>query len=234
MKTDAEILAEAEAILPTVAAVVLADEKPAESIPVPAVAPRIDKRAPREFKKNVRKGPRRESKVKPEFDQKIISIRRVTRVVTGGRRFSFSVAIVAGNKKGSVGVGLGKAGDTSIAIEKAVRDAKKNMITVSLTETKSIPHEVSAKFSASRVKIIPAPDRGIIAGSSVRTVLELAGIKDISAKIQSGSKSKINNAKVAIEALRMLPKTKVVVGAPAGAPVAATPAPAVQTAVENK
>lgn len=163
---------------------------------------------PREFKKNVRKGPRRESKVKPEFDHKIISIRRVTRVVTGGRRFSFSVAVVAGNRKGSVGVGLGKAGDTSIAIDKALRDAKKNMVTVSLNKYQSIPHEVMAKFSASRVVMMPAPGRGIIAGSSVRSVLELAGIKNVSAKIRSGSKNKINNARVAIEALKMLPKIK--------------------------
>ncbi len=187
-------------------------------IPVPvSVDARTDKKAPREFKKNVRKTTRRESKVRPEFDQKIISIRRVTRVVTGGRRFSFSVAMVAGNRKGSVGVGLGKAGDTSLAIEKALRDAKKNMITVHLTKNASIAHEIEAKYSASRVVIMPARDRGIIAGSSVRTVLELAGIKDVSAKIRSGSKNKINNARVAIEALRKLPKTKV---APA---VVATP-----------
>lgn len=181
----------------------------AEAPVVDPSAPKMDRRGPpREFKKNVRKGPRRESKVKPEFDQKIISIRRVTRVVTGGRRFSFSVAVVAGNRKGSVGVGLGKAGDTSIAIEKALRDAKKNMVTVSLNKYQSIPHEVKAKFSASRVTIMPAPGRGIIAGSSVRSVLELAGIKNVSAKIRSGSKNKINNARVAIEALRMLPKIK--------------------------
>lgn len=166
-------------------------------------------RDPRDFKKNVRKGPRRESKVKPEFDNKIISIRRVTRVVTGGRRFSFSVAVVAGNKKGSVGVGLGKAGDTSLAIEKALRNAKKNMVTVALNKYQSIPHEVKAKYSASRVTITPARGRGIIAGSSVRTVLELAGIRDVGAKVRSGSKNKINNARVAIEALKMLPKTKV-------------------------
>lgn len=156
------------------------------------------------FKKNVRKPMRREARVKPEFDQKIISIRRVTRVVTGGRRFAFSVAIVAGNRKGNVGVGLGKANDTSIAIDKAVRDAKKNMITVKLTKTGSIPHEVDAKFSSSRVFIMPAPGRGVIAGTSVRTVLELAGVKDVGAKIRSGSKNRINNARAAITALSML------------------------------
>lgn len=77
---------------------------------------------------------------KPEFDQKIISIRRVTRVVAGGRRFSFSVALLAGDKKGSIGLGLGKAGDTSLAINKALRNAKKNMVRLQLTKTMSIPY----------------------------------------------------------------------------------------------
>lgn len=162
------------------------------------------------FRKNVRKPMRRETRVKPEFDQKIISIRRVTRVVTGGRRFAFSVAIVAGNRKGMVGVGLGKANDTSIAIDKALRDAKKSMITLKLTKSGSIPHEVNAKFSSSRVFIMPAPGRGVIAGTSVRTVLELAGVKDVGAKIRSGSKNRINNARATIAALQMLrePKSK--------------------------
>src|SRR5574343_1808240 len=115
-----------------------------ETAPVaPTAAPAADaqscdrrggRRDRNSFQKNPRKAPRREARAKPEFDQKIISIRRVTRVVTGGRRFSFSVAIVAGNRKGSVGVGIGKAGDTSLAIEKALRDAKKNMIHVRLTK----------------------------------------------------------------------------------------------------
>lgn len=161
--------------------------------------------SPRDFKKNSRKSsPRREPRVKPEFDQKIISIRRVTRVVTGGRRFSFSVAIVIGDRRGRVGVGLGKAGDTPIAIDKAVRDAKKNMIKVNMTKNGSIPHEVSAKYSSSRVTIRRAPGKGILAGSSVRTVLEFAGIKEVSAKLFSRSKNKINNAKAAIKALNQL------------------------------
>jgi small subunit ribosomal protein S5 len=155
------------------------------------------------FKKNQRKAPRRE-KVKPEFDQKIVNIRRVTRVVAGGRRFSFSVALVAGNRKGQVGVGLGKASDTSLAIEKAFRDAKKNMLKAKITKTNSIPHEVNAKYSSSVVNIMPAPGRGLIAGSSVRDVLELAGITDITAKIHSRSKNKLNNARAAIKALATL------------------------------
>src|SRR3990167_4658300 len=88
---------------------------------------------------------------KPEFDQKIINIRRVTRVVAGGRRFSFSVAIVAGDKRGAIGLGLGKAGDTALAINKGLRNAKKNMIRLKLTKTMSLPHELSAKFSSSQV-----------------------------------------------------------------------------------
>lgn len=174
-----------------------------------------DRRQSRDFKKNARRPPRREARIKPEFDQKIINIRRVARVVTGGRRFSFSVAVVAGNKKGMVGVGLGKAGDTSLAIEKAFSDAKKNMVTVNCTKEMSVPHEVSAKFSSSRVMIMPASDRGIIAGSSVRTVLEMAGIKDVGGKVRSGSKNKLNIARATVAALSKLSKPReVVVGSP--------------------
>jgi small subunit ribosomal protein S5 len=156
------------------------------------------------FRKNTRRPSRFESKVRPEFDQKIIDIRRVTRVVAGGRRFSFSVALIAGDKRGRVGVGIGKAGDTALAIDKALKDAKKNMIRVETTKSMSIPHEVSAKYTSSRVEITPAPGRGVIAGSSIRNVIELAGLKDIAAKLRSGSKNRLNNARVAIEALKKL------------------------------
>lgn len=143
-------------------------------------------------------------RVKPEFDNKLIQIRRVTRVVAGGRRFAFSVALVAGNRKGSVGVGIGKAADTAAAIEKATKNAKKNMIKVLLTSGMMIPHEVSAKESSATVMIMPAKGRGMVAGSSVRNVLELAGIKDVRAKILSGSKNKLNNARATIKALQLL------------------------------
>lgn len=146
----------------------------------------------------------RPPRAKSEFDQRMINIRRVARVVAGGRRFSFSVAIIIGNKKGKVGVGLGKAGDTTLAIDKAVRDAKKNMITVSLTKDNSIAHEVAAKYNAARVSMMPAPGRGLVAGSSVRPVLELAGVTNIVAKIHSGSKNGLNNARAAVEALKNL------------------------------
>jgi small subunit ribosomal protein S5 len=156
------------------------------------------------FRKNTRRPGRGEGRAKPEFDQKIIDIRRVTRVVAGGRRFSFSVALVAGDRKGMVGVGIGKAGDTSLAIEKALKNARKNFIKVPVTKTMSIPYEVSAKYAASRVIMTPTPGRGVVAGSSIRSVIELAGLKDVGAKLRSGSKNRLNNARVAIEALRSL------------------------------
>ncbi|MDO8729352.1 MAG: 30S ribosomal protein S5 [bacterium] len=156
-----------------------------------------------------RRPSRRDTRTKPEFEQKIVSLRRVTRVMAGGRRFSFSVCLVAGNRKGSVGVGQGKASDTPLAIEKAFRDAKKNMITVNTTKEMSIPHEVEAKFNASRVKIMPARGKGVLAGSSVRTVLELAGLREIGAKLFSRSKNSANNAYVAIKALKQLETTKI-------------------------
>lgn len=143
-------------------------------------------------------------RVVSEFSQKVIDVRRVTRVVAGGRRFSFSVALVLGNRSGSVGVGIGKASNTVLAIEKAVRDARKNMIKVKTTETMSIPHEVDAKFGSSKVLLIPARGKGLVAGSSVRNVLDLAGLSNISAKVLSRSKNKLNNARVAIKALKQL------------------------------
>ncbi len=158
------------------------------------------KRNPRRPRRNNRTHER----TRPEYEQKIISIRRVTRVMAGGRRFSFSVTMVIGDKKGKVGVGVGKAGDTQLAIEKAARNAKKNLITVTMNKESHIPHDVEAKYASSEVRIMPAPGRGLVAGSSVRTVLELAGVKDVTAKLLSRSKNKMNNARAAIKALKEL------------------------------
>lgn len=152
-------------------------------------------------KKNSGRGRSSFNRVKPEFDQKILNIRRVTRVVAGGRRFSFSVALVAGDKNGSVGLGLGKAGDTALAINKALRNAKKNMVRLNLNKTMSIPHEVSAKFSSSYVVLRPNKGRGLVAGSVIRDIIKLAGLKDITGKILSNSKNKLNNAKAVMSAL---------------------------------
>lgn len=155
-------------------------------------------------RRNTGRRPSSFDRPKPEFDQKIVDIRRVTRVVAGGRRFSFSVVLVAGDRKGAVGLGLGKAGDTSLAINKALRNAKKNMIRVKLTKTSSIPHEISAKFSSSKISILPNKGRGLVAGSIIRDIIKLAGIKDVTGKILSGTKNKLNNSKAVMAALSQI------------------------------
>jgi len=190
----------------------VAVEAPAEvaAVAVPATTPTAAATSarPERNRDGKQRRERRQStrapRARSEFDQRNINVRRVTRVVSGGRRFSFSVSIIIGNRKGKVGVGVGKAGDTALAVDKAVRSAKKNMITVPLTENSSIPHEVSAKYCASRVTVIPVKGRGLVAGSSVRFVFELAGITDVIAKINSGSKNGLNNAQAAIAALKKL------------------------------
>jgi len=149
---------------------------------------------------------RKREERKSEFEQKIISMRRVTRVVAGGRRFSFSVAMVIGDKKGRVGVGIGKSNDTALAIDKAIRDAKANMITVNRTEEGSIPFDVKAKFGSSEVAVRPAPGRGLVAGASVRAVLDFAGVTDVTSKIWTRSKNQLNIARATIEALKELDK----------------------------
>lgn len=155
-----------------------------------------------------RRGGNRPERERSEFAQKMIGIRRVARVMAGGRRFNFSVAIVLGDKKGRVGVGVGKAADTQLAIEKATRAAKRHMISLNLTKNRSIKHNVEAKYCASVVEIRPSPGRGLVAGSSVRTVLELAGVSDVTAKLLSRSKNSINNARAAVVALQSLQQLK--------------------------
>jgi len=108
--------------------------------------------------------------------------------------------LVAGDKKGSVGLGLGKAGDTSLAINKALRNAKKNMVRLKLTKTFSIPFELQAKYSSAEVVLMPNKGRGLVAGSVVRDIVKLAGVKDITGKILSGTKNKLNNAKAVMKA----------------------------------
>jgi small subunit ribosomal protein S5 len=139
-----------------------------------------------------------------EFDQVTIDVRRVARVMAGGRRFSFSVTVAIGDRKGRVGVGVGKGADTALAIDKAVRAAKKNIITVPLTADGSIRHDVSAKSSSSTVYIIPSPGRGLVAGSAMRTVLELAGVSNVVTKILTRTKNKLTIARATIAALQSL------------------------------
>jgi small subunit ribosomal protein S5 len=121
--------------------------------------------------------------------------------MAGGRRFSFSVLMAIGDKKGKVGVGLGKASDTSLAIQKAFNSAKKNMVKLALNSDHSIGHTVSAKFNSAKIELRPNYGRGVVAGSALRTIIELAGMKDITGKVQSRSKNKLNNARATILAL---------------------------------
>ncbi|MCH7883029.1 30S ribosomal protein S5 [Patescibacteria group bacterium] len=140
-----------------------------------------------------------------ELVQKMIDLRRVTRVVAGGRRFSFRATLVVGDRSGEVGVGIGKGKDTAMAIQKAFREARKHAIRVPITKGGSIAHDVMAKFSSAKVIMRPASEgHGLVAGSSVRVVLEFAGIRNASAKILSHSKNKISNARAAIEALKKI------------------------------
>ena len=157
-------------------------------------------------KSDSRGGRRPNERVKSEFDQQMIDIRRVTRVVAGGRRFSFSVAMVIGNRKGSVGFGLGKGSDTAAAIDKAVRQARKALIRIPLSKTHSIAHEVRARRYATEIVIKPVPGRGLSAGSAVRTILALGGVKDVNGKVLSRSHNKINIARATMYALTRLRK----------------------------
>jgi small subunit ribosomal protein S5 len=144
-------------------------------------------------------------KEKPEFEQKLLDVARTARMVAGGRRFSFRVVVVIGNKKGKVGVGVAKGANVSIAVEKAVKQAKKHLIVIPLTEEKTIPHQVQAKYSAARVLLKPAArGRGIIAGGIIRVICLLGGIENITAKIIGRTNNKLNNARATIKALEEL------------------------------
>ncbi|OGG78176.1 hypothetical protein A3A36_00735 [Candidatus Kaiserbacteria bacterium RIFCSPLOWO2_01_FULL_52_12b] len=124
--------------------------------------------------------------------------------MAGGRRFNFSLVVIIGDKKGRVGVGLGKGVDTALAIDKATRDAKKHLFTIPRTASGSIPHQVRAKYASSTVEIIPSKGRGLVAGSAVRTVLDFAGVTDVVTKIHSRSKNKLTIARATVEALKKL------------------------------
>lgn len=143
---------------------------------------------------------------KEEFEQRILDIARVTRVMKGGKRMSFRACIVIGDKKGRVAVALGKGADVSSAINKAVNKAKKNIVNVPIIKD-TIPHEIYQKFGSAKIIMKPtAQGRGVIAGGVVRVIVDLAGIKNISSKIL-GTSNKVNNAKCAVLALKNLKST---------------------------
>lgn len=138
-----------------------------------------------------------------EFEQKILELARVTRVTKGGKRMRFRASLIIGDRRGRVGFGVAKGADVSMAIEKAFRQAKKNMVKVPLVE-ETIPHEILRKFAAASVLLKPAPKgTGLKSGGPTRMVLELAGVPNAVSKIM-GSKNKINNAKATFLALRAL------------------------------
>ena len=139
-----------------------------------------------------------------EFEERVVDVARVTTVVKGGRRFSFSVLVVIGDKKGRVGCGHGKANEVPDAIKKAIKDAKRNLIRVPIIDGRTVPHIIQSKFISSKVMLKPAPKgKGIIASGAVRSVVELAGYHDIVTK-SLGSSNKTNVVKATIKALSEL------------------------------
>ncbi|MBW3538388.1 30S ribosomal protein S5 [Candidatus Parcubacteria bacterium] len=138
-----------------------------------------------------------------EFEEKVIAIDRVTRVVKGGRRFRFRATVVVGDRRGRVGVGVGKGGEVMTSIAKAVSKAKNSLVTVPL-KGQTIPHEVEVRFSGARVLLKPAsPGTGVIAGGAVRSVIEAVGVRDCLSK-SLGSSNKVNNAYATVVALGQL------------------------------
>jgi small subunit ribosomal protein S5 len=166
----------------------------------------VEKKAPpkKNFSKSKNfKKDKRGAKGKDEFEQQILDVARVTRVMAGGKRMNFRVCIAIGDRKGRVAIGLKKGADISIAINKAVNQAKKNLINVPIVN-ETIPHGIKQKYGAAEILFKPASQgRGILAGGIVRIILDLAGIKNISSKIL-GTNNKVNNAKCTIEALSNL------------------------------
>ncbi len=150
------------------------------------------------------RGGRREGGDRDAYKEKVLDLRRVTRVVAGGKRMRFRTTLVLGDEKGTVGLGVGKGVDVQTSVEKAKTAAKKNMMKIPLNG-RTIPHEVHAKFSAAEVLIRPAVQgHGLKAGGAVRVVLALAGVKDVTAKCLGRTPNKLTNAMATIEALKQL------------------------------
>ncbi|GAB4345802.1 MAG: 30S ribosomal protein S5 [Cyanobacteria bacterium] len=152
---------------------------------------------------NRRKSSRSREK-ESDWQERVVQIRRVTKVVKGGKKLSFRAIVVVGNEQGQVGVGVGKAADVIGAVKKGVADGKKNLVDVPIIKGSTIPHPTNGFGGGAKVMVRPAaPGTGVIAGGAVRTVLELAGVKNVLAK-QLGSSNPLNNARAAIDALDRL------------------------------
>lgn len=145
---------------------------------------------------------RKTEREKPEFEQKILDLARVTRVTSGGKRMSFRATLVIGDRKGRVGLGIAKGADVALAVDKAYRQAKKKIFSVPIFR-ETIPHEKRQKFGAAKILLKPAPKgTGLKAGGAVRIILELAGVPNAVSKIYGGSNNKINVAKATCQALK--------------------------------
>ena len=150
-----------------------------------------------------RRGGNRRQREPKEFEEAILQIDRVTRVVSGGRRLRFRISVVIGDQKGRVGFGVGKSAEVMVGIQKAVAQAKRNLINVPIFNG-TIPHEMNSTFKSSRVLLFPAPEgKGVIAGGAVRRILELAGVKNVLSKVH-GSRNKLNVAVATIKALQAM------------------------------
>ena len=157
---------------------------------------KFDKKRPRNNNRN------NNSKPKSDLEDKVIEIRRVTKVVKGGRQFRFAATVVVGNRKGMVGLGTGKAKEMPDAVKKATQAASKNLIKVELIDNRTISHDIIIKEGACKVMLKPAKEgTGVKAGGPVRDVLELAGVKDVLSK-SLGSSTKINAARATLRALK--------------------------------
>ena len=141
-----------------------------------------------------------------EYEQKLLDVARIVRVVAGGRRFRFRAVVVIGNQKGKIGLGVAKGHDVSMAVEKAIAKAKKHLIKIPIIKG-TIPHQVEAKYGSAQVLLKPGlAGRGIVAGGAVRVICNLAGLENISAKIIGRTTNKLNNAQATIEAFKKLAK----------------------------
>ena len=176
-------------------------KKPQETTETAQKSERTNKKF--DNKKNNRRPRKTFDKPKSELEDKVIAINRVTKVVKGGRQFRFAATVVVGNRKGKVGIGLGKAKEIPDAVKKATQAASKNLINVELIDNRTISHEIIVKEGAVRVMLKPATEgTGVKAGGPVRDVLELAGVKDVLSK-SLGSSTKVNMARATLNALKL-------------------------------
>jgi len=191
----------------------MSEEKQIEKINQPAEAVQPEAAQPKAAtgafgKKRFAARPRRETRNESEFDQQVLDLARVTRVMAGGKRMRFRACVALGNHNGKVGIGLAKGADVTMAINKAVNQAKKKMIDVPLAANNTIPHEIKHKFGAAQILLRPAAHgRGIICGGVMRRIAELAGLHNVTGKIL-GTNNNVANAKCMIEALCLLRPVK--------------------------